>query len=304
MKNGPDIYRAVDLFLEFLSIERGLSANTIEAYSTDLRQYCEFLDSCGKRELDYIQEEDVVGFVDSLARRGLKPASINRRISAVRRFHKYLFAEGLSSTNPAKFVHPARGWKKLPEFLTLEEVDRLLDAPDVSKPEGLRDRAILEMLYASGMRISELVNLRVIQINFEGGFIRVVGKGNKERIVPLGSSALKWLDLYLNEARPKLTKGKNYEWVFISRKGGRLSRQAVFENLKKYAIQAGINKNVSPHKLRHSFATHLLEGGADLRVVQTLLGHSDISTTEIYTHIDRARLIEAIERYHPREREE
>ena len=296
--------RAVDIFIEYMRVERGASPNTIAAYANDLRSYVEFLARAEITSADAVSQLDVSLFMEELAKAGMKHTTRARRLSAVRRLHKYLLADGLCGQDPTRFAESPRGWKNLPVYLTVEEVDRLFAAPDLNTAEGLRDRTMLETLYATGVRVSELVGLNVSSIEFGLGYIRVVGKGNKERVVPVGASALGWIDRYVKEARTDLLSDPRVtEALFVSRRNKRLTRQAIWERIKHYTRSSGIDKALSPHKLRHSFATHMLSGGADLRTVQILLGHEDITTTEIYTHVDRGHLQNAISRYHPREQE-
>jgi integrase/recombinase XerD len=283
----------IDRFLHYLRIEKGAAGNTIEAYKHDLDMYREHL---GGADLLTLQPGDVSRFLKFLYSRKLKPRSATRAFTAVRGLHKFLILERATSENPTSNVEQPRWWKPLPNVLVLEEVDRLLAAPDTGTPRGLRDRAMLEVLYATGLRVSELIGLTVDGVNIEVGFVRCIGKGSKERIVPLGQSAAAAVSAYL-QAR-KVRKPTNY--LFLSNRGGPLSRMGFWKILKAYGLRAGIKKRLTPHVLRHSFATHLLERGADLRAVQTMLGHADISTTEIYTHVMRERLKEIYKSYHPR----
>ena len=299
-----NIDRAVDIFMEYMRVERGASVNTLQAYSNDLRSYVDFLTEQGINRPDDVGQLEVSLFMEGLAKAGFKHTTRSRRLSAVRRLHKYLLADGLCQHDPTKFVESPRGWRNLPVYLTVEEVDKLFAAPDISKPEGLRDRTMLETLYATGIRVSELVGLKVSSIESKLGYIRVVGKGNKERVVPIGTTALQWIQRYLDESRSVMLKDPRItEALFVSRRNKGMTRQAIWENVKRYTRACGIDKALSPHKLRHSFATHMLSGGADLRTVQILLGHEDITTTEIYTHVDRGHLQNAISQFHPREQD-
>jgi integrase/recombinase XerD len=283
----------VERFLQYLRIEKGVAPNTIDAYRHDLEMYCQHL---GTTEVSNAQAADVSGFLKFLYSRKLKPRSATRAFAAVRGLHKFLMLERAATENPTANVDQPRWWKPLPNVLALEEVDQLLAAPDTGSARGIRDRAMLEVLYATGLRISELLGLRLDGINVDAGFVRCMGKGSKERIVPLGGSAAAAVRAYL--AVRQVRKPTNY--LFLNHLGGPLSRMGFWKILKVYGIKAGIKKKLTPHVLRHSFATHLLERGADLRAVQTMLGHSSISTTEIYTHVMRERLKEIYKSYHPR----
>ena len=282
-----------DRFLQYLRIEKGVSQNTLQAYKHDLAMYCEHL---GKIDLLKAQPSDVSKFLKFLYVRKLKPRSAARAFVAVRGLHKFLLLEKAATENPTANIDQPRWWKPLPNVLVLEEVDKLLAAPDIASEKGLRDRAMLEVLYATGLRVSELIGLRLDGVNVEVGFVRCLGKGSKERIVPLGESAASAVSAYLKSRRVR--KPTNY--VFLNNRGEKLSRMGFWKILKGYGLRAGIKKKLTPHVLRHSFATHLLERGADLRAVQTMLGHTNISTTEIYTHVMRERLKEIYKSYHPR----
>jgi integrase/recombinase XerD len=280
-------------FLQYLRIEKGLSDNTLASYTHDLAMYNEHL---GKTSVVEAQSAEVSTFLRFLYNRKLKPRSAARAFAAVRGLHRFLILERAREDNPTANIDQPRWWKPLPNVLVLEEVDRLLAAPDTATDKGVRDRALLEVLYATGLRVSELVGLRLDGIDLQVGFVRCMGKGSKERIVPLGESAADAVGAYLRVRRVK--KPTNY--VFLNNRGGRLSRMGFWKILRGYGLQAKIKKRLTPHVLRHSFATHLLERGADLRAVQTMLGHSNISTTEIYTHVMRERLKEIYKSYHPR----
>jgi integrase/recombinase XerD len=283
----------VHRFLQYLRIEKGLSDNTLTSYEHDLAMYSEHL---GKLAVLDVQKADVSGFLKFLYTRKLKPRSAARAFAAVRGLHRFLILERAREDNPTANIDQPRWWKPLPNVLSLEEVDRLLAAPDTSTPKGIRDRALLEVLYATGLRVSELIGLRLDGVDIEIGFVRCIGKGSKERIVPLGESAGSAVAGYMRVRRVK----KPTNFLFLNHLGGKLSRVGFWQILKAYGLQAGIKKRLTPHVLRHSFATHLLERGADLRAVQTMLGHADISTTEIYTHVMRERLKEIYKSYHPR----
>jgi integrase/recombinase XerD len=284
-------------FLDYLSVEKGLAQNTVRSYERDLRRYVEFMKA---KRPGPVAPSDVVSFVSHLAAAGLAAPSIARCLAAVRGFHKFLLTEGLSGTDPTVNLESPHGWKRLPKTLSAADVDELLRQPDPATAIGLRDKAMLELLYASGLRVSELVGLRLRDINLERGFLIVIGKGSKERAVPIGEAAAASLEEYLGRSRRQLLGGRESDHVFISSQRRVITRQMFWERVKFYAAKAGINSPVSPHTLRHSFATHLLDNGADLRAVQAMLGHSDISTTQIYTHVSRERLRKIHEKYHPR----
>jgi len=287
-------------FLNYLVVEKGLSKNTIEAYGHDLNRFLQHLAKNGIQEVSKVGKFDVRGFLLALTMEGLSPRSVVRNLTVVRTFFKFLAQEGVLNTSPVEEIESPEVAKTLPEVLTSKEVEQLLEQPDSHTPLGMRDRAMLEMLYATGMRVSELTHLPVNQVNLEGGYVLLYGKGSKERVVPLGMESMKWLSLYLQGARKNLAKGKDSPFLFINRSGRGMSRQLFWRNLKGYGKKAGIRKRITPHLLRHSFATHLLEGGADLRSVQMMLGHADISTTQIYTHVSGERLKKVHQRYHPR----
>jgi integrase/recombinase XerD len=284
-------------FLNYLAVEKGLSRNTLESYERDLRKYFIFFE---KKEPGEIKQQDVLDFLSMLSREGMAVPSQARCLSAVRGFHRYLLTDDLSSSDPTVNVDTPHGWTRLPKTLSSGEVESLLSQPNLSDPLGIRDKAMLEVLYAAGLRVSELVGLRLQDINLERGYVIVVGKGSKERAVPLGEVAALRLREYLARARPLLIKEAGSDSVFISSRKRQITRQMFWERIKHYVRKAGITRNVSPHTLRHSFATHLLDNGADLRSVQAMLGHSDISTTQIYTHVSRERLKQIHEKYHPR----
>jgi integrase/recombinase XerD len=286
-------------FMNYLVIERGLSQNTISAYEHDLKRYVTFLADRGDKP-ESARQEDVVALFYALREIGLAPSSIARNFSTIRTFYKFLRGEGLTKIDPTEYLDAPKLWKKLPQVLDQHEVERLIEQPDRTTELGLRDLAMLELLYACGLRISELINLRVPNLLLSEGYLRVFGKGGKERVVPMGSFAVKSVGDYLNRARPAIDRSIGEDVVFLNWRGRVLSRMGVWKILRKYVKAAGIEKRVSPHTLRHSFATHLLEGGADLRVVQEMLGHADITTTQIYTHIDREYLKEVHRTFHPR----
>jgi integrase/recombinase XerD len=289
--------RILDRYLESLSLERGLADLTVEAYGRDLRRLQASLAE-QKVELVDADTEALAGHLRELRRGGLSPRSIDRARVAIRGFYGHLVESGERDSNPAVNLQPPRLWRKLPRVMAEGEVEALLQAPDVEKPLGLRDRAMIETLYATGVRVSELVGLTLSQARLDVGFMVIYGKGGKERIVPIGEQAEHWLGRYLGVARPALAKGR-HDRIFVNAAGGPLSRQGFWKNLRRYGLMIGV-RDLSPHILRHSFATHLLEHGADLRAVQMMLGHSDISTTQIYTHIHEQRLRRLYDRYHPR----
>src|SRR4030042_1866628 len=290
----------LDQFLHYLIVEKGLSKNTIEAYSHGLSRFLNHLREKGVQEIRNVDKFHIRGFLLALKKKNLAPKSIARNLVAIRTFFRFLVQEGILEANPAEELESPKVAKTLPEILTLKEIEQILEQPNLQTPLGTRDRAMLEMLYATGMRVSELTQLPIHQVNLEGGYVLLYGKGSKERIVPLGSEAMKWVTVYLKTARGILSKGKENPSLFINRSGKGMSRQSFWKNLKDYARRAGLRKRTTPHLLRHSFASHLLERGADLRSVQMMLGHADISTTQIYTHVTGERLKKIHQRYHPR----
>lgn len=291
--------RWIDGYMSYIAVERGLARNTLDSYNGDLIRYMSFL-----REFGYTMEEtskvEVMSFLLSLRKRGLSAKTVARSISVLRGFYRWLADEGVLRTNPLEDMESPKTTRSLPEVLSLDEVDSLLDQPNPSHPVGMRDKAMLELLYATGLRVSELTNLELNNINLEAGYLIVLGKGSKQRIVPMGEEALYWLKAYLEESRKRLLGNHRSPLAFVSQQGRGITRQGFWKIIKKYSLKAGIKKNISPHTLRHSFASHLLEGGADLRSVQSLLGHVDISTTQIYTHVTRERLKKIHARFHPR----
>lgn len=284
-------------FINYLAVEKGLSRNTLESYERDLRKYFHFMEW---KAPDDVRQQDVLDFLSRLSTDGMAVPSAARCLSAIRGFHKYLLVDGLSKSEPTGNIETPHGWKRLPKTLSRGEVESLLGQPERTSPLGIRDKAMLELLYATGLRASELVGLRLQDINLERGFVIVVGKGSKERAVPLGEVAGSRIREYCDRSRPLLLKGRESEFLFISSRHRQITRQMFWERIKHYVRKAGIMKSVSPHTLRHSFATHLLDNGADLRAVQAMLGHSDISTTQIYTYVSRERLKQIHEKYHPR----
>jgi len=285
-------------FLGYLSVEKGLAANTRGAYARDLNKLLLYL---RQRKLNWktIKEEDLVKFIHNQNRSGLSSRSVARLISSVKAFYRYLVLDGLLKKSPAYNLSSPKIWFSLPKFLKVQEVEQLLAQPNVEEKRGLRDRAMLELLYATGLRVSELTNLRIADINLEDGFLLCQGKGGKERLVPLGNSAATVIERYVLQARPMFLKAESV-YLFLTARGKPLTRQGFWKILKKYALQAGLDRELSPHVLRHSFATHMLERGADLRSVQLMLGHSQITTTQIYTHVTRKRLRRVYDQFHPR----
>ncbi len=295
-----DLHTAQDNFISFLKVERGLALNSIEAYSRDLISFNDYLLEQGVGEVELVTPLQVQGFTLFLSRRNLSHRSQARCLSALRTFFKFLARERYVKTNPMDAVDSPRLSRKLPYFLDESEVETLLAAPDVRTAQGMRDRSMLEVLYATGLRVSELVGLRTHEVNLTVGYLQTVGKGNKERVVPMGTQALQAIRKYVLEARPLLQKGAPSEFLFVSRLGKPMTRQWFWKMIKQCALKAGIGKPISPHVIRHSFATHLLNHGADLRALQMMLGHADISTTQIYTHVTRQRLKEIHKAFHPR----
>ena len=293
-----DIY--LDHFLNFLSVERGLAKNTLDAYGRDLSRYLSFLEKSGITEPDDITPTLVMKFLADLKSHGLAARSRARTLVALRTFHKFLVNEKFARTNPTGQVAAPKSFSALPHTLSPEDVESLLSSPKGDRPLAIRDRAMLEILYATGLRVSELVSLNTSDLQLDVGYLTAFGKRSKQRIVPLGEAAIKALREYLRHARPQLNKTGSASFLFLNRSGEGLTRQGFWKIIKRRAIEAGISRNISPHMLRHSFATHLLENGADLRSVQAMLGHADISTTQIYTHVTRERLRQMHQQHHPR----
>ena len=289
----------VAAFLNYVQVERGLAANTLAAYRSDLGKFARF---CQPRKLALarVERQHVVDFLGTLYQQGLDSRSVARVLVTLRTFFRFLRQEGVVRREPTEHIESPKTWKRLPKFLSVEEVERLLTTPDTATPRGLRDKAMLEVLYATGLRVSELVGLKVADIQQEAGYVRCLGKGNKERVVPVGKQALAALEAYLRRGRPSLSKRQSSPHLFLSQRGRGMTRQNFWQLLRQRARQAGVRTRLTPHVLRHSFATHLLEGGADLRSVQMLLGHADISTTQIYTHVAQERLRNIYRAHHPR----
>jgi len=290
--------RTLAEYSAYLQVEKGLSANTVQAYLSDLRQFQQFLAGRG-RSWDEVEAEEVALYLSHLAAQELAARSRARKISALKNFYAYLVDEGVVENNPCAYISSPKLPSRLPSILIEQEVVALLEAPTLDKPAGYRDRAMLEVLYGSGLRVSELLALNMGDID-ELGFVRCLGKGSKERIVPVGSHALRATELYLQYARPRLCRNPRERALFVNQRGQRLTRQGFWKIIKARAKEAGITKNITPHMLRHSFATHLLRRGADLRSVQEMLGHADLATTQIYTHLDKGHLRDVYKQAHPR----
>lgn len=297
---GPSSAASVDAYLTHLSVERRLSMNSVESYARDLQLLGRYAAGI-ERPLAALTAPDLDAFVRALMGEGRSPNSVARAVACVRGFYRFLALDGRVAVNPADGLRPPKAWKALPSFLSGEDVDRLLAAPDVHTPKGLRDRALIELLYATGMRVSELLSLRPADLNLEASYLTCTGKGSKQRIVPFGDQAANWVGRYTREARPHLLGSRRSPRLFVNARGGSaLSRIGFWGLLKTYGRKAGVQAHLSPHVLRHSFATHLLERGADLRAIQLMLGHADVSTTQIYTHVLEHRLRSVYERFHPR----
>jgi integrase/recombinase XerD len=293
--------RTVDAYLTHLTVERRLAANSITSYARDLVLLCEFAAGCGTA-VERLTRQQLEAFVRQLMSEGRSPRSVARAIACCRGFYRFLVIEGRLEVSPADDLRAPRAWKALPRHLSVDEVDRLLTQPDGSTPRGLRDRALIELLYATGLRVSELISLRPADVNLDASYLTCTGKGNKQRIVPLGDQAAEWVSRYLRQARAVLLGKRSSPRMFVNARGGGagLTRVGFWKILKAYGRHAGIRATLSPHTLRHSFATHLLERGADLRAIQMMLGHADLSTTQIYTHVLQQRMRSVYDRFHPR----
>ena len=283
-------------FLNFCRLEKGLAKNSLDAYSADLERFIDF----SKTSAAPADTESLRHYLDHLYQSGLGNRSVARHLTTLRNFYGFLLRENQVSEDPTQHLHTARQWQTIPKFLNLEEINRLIDAPDPADPKGQRDRAMMQLLYATGLRVSELCRVAVNDLNASMGIVKTTGKGNKQRLVPVGAAALEAIDRYLGNGRPALLKGRASKYLFITARGGPMTRQRFWKLLAEYGKRAGIFRGLTPHVLRHSFATHLLEGGADLRSVQVMLGHADISTTQIYTHVMRSRLRDTVQKHHPR----
>ena len=289
-------------FLAYLRLERGLSGNTLQAYHQDLKKFQDYLGEMeNPKSLVEVNPEDIQKFIQAIGEEKMNPRSQSRIISGLKSFFHYLILENLRVSSPMELISSPKIGRELPDTLSVEEINALMDQIDLSKPDGIRNKAIIETLYGSGLRVTELVNLKFSDIVWEIRFLKILGKGNKERLVPMSSSSYKYIHLYQENWRNHLTiQSGNQDFVFLNRRGTKLSRVMIFQIIKELAIKAGIKKSISPHTFRHSFASHLIEGGADLRAVQEMLGHESILTTEIYTHLDRDFLRQTLNQYHPR----
>ena len=297
----PDpLARPITDFLNFCRIEKGLAANSLDAYARDLQRYRSYFVHRHGGELPKNHTYTLNLYLSALYRSGLSSRSIARHLATLRNFYSFLLREGVIASDPTEHVRTPKQWKTIPKFLNLNQIDKLLAAPDPSTPTGARDRAMLELLYATGLRVSELCRVAVSDLNLEMGVVRTTGKGNKQRMIPVGRSAVAAVRQYVETARGRILKGRGSRYLFVTGRGGAMTRQAFWKLLAAHGRRAGIFRNLTPHVLRHSFATHLLERGADLRSVQTMLGHADISTTQIYTHVMRSRLRQALDDHHPR----
>ncbi|MDD2236254.1 MAG: site-specific tyrosine recombinase XerD [Kiritimatiellae bacterium] len=290
----------VNQFLDYLTLERGLSKNTRQAYAFDLKQFAAFLDKQGIKSLNELTRKDILAFLMAEKKRGLTGTSMARELVAIKVFFRYLLQENMLNVDVTETMESPKLWKSLPTSLTMKEAERLLETPDTSKPLGIRDRALLETLYGTGLRVSELAELMLDDLHFDSGYIRCMGKGRKERVIPIGKTAQRALTEYLERIRPILLKEGTSRQIFLTRSGKPFSRNGLLKLVKTYSHKAGLTKNVHPHTLRHSFATHLLANEAPLRVIQEMLGHADIGTTQIYTHVDSTRLKNIHHKFHPR----
>jgi len=297
---SPPLAWSLERFRDYLALEAGNSANTVESYLRDIMRLTEYATSRGAKTPQQLSAAQLREFIYFLKDLGLAPTTIRRQISAIRTYFKFLVGEGIAARDPSERIESPKRWRTLPAVLTLPEIDKLLAAPNTDEPLAIRDRALLEFAYATGVRVSELVALKLQDIMFEDGVARVFGKGAKERLVPVGRRALGAVALYAREIRPTLDRGKTHGFLFLNARGTPLSRVGAWGVIKATARRAGLAKRVTPHTLRHTFATHLLEGGADLRAVQEMLGHVDLSTTQLYTHVDRDYLRTVHKSYHPR----
>jgi len=291
---------SIDEYLDYLRDVRRMSPNTVSSYAVDLAALAAFAEQ-QRRPVETLDRRALEAFARRLMTNGLASRSVARAIACVRGYFRFLLLEKKIAADPAEDLRAPRAWPALPKYLDLDQVDRLLAQPDVSTPRGMRDKALIELLYATGLRVTELLSLKAADVNLDAGYLTCIGKGDKQRIVPLGHTAAEWVRRYIAEARPALLKSRRCAWLFVNAKGGtRLSRVGFWKILKDYGVKAGIPGDLSPHVLRHSFATHLLDRGADLRAIQMMLGHADLSTTQIYTHVLEARLRTVYDRFHPR----
>jgi len=290
----------LEQFLDYISLERGLSPNTRAAYADDIARFLDWLAEQGVRSINDVTRRQILDHLMAEKARGLAANSLSRHLVSLKVFFRYLTQEGLLSVNVAETMESPKVWKMLPGVMTLKEIDRLFAAPDIRTPLGVRNRAVLELFYASGLRVSELAGLDLSSLYLEERFLRCTGKGRKERVVPVGGGAIEWVKRYIKEVRPQLVSGPQEQALFLSRRSARLSRKMIWVMIKNCARDAGITKSIYPHTLRHSFASHLLANGADLRIIQEMLGHADIATTQIYTHVDPDRLKGVHRQFHPR----
>ena len=290
----------IEEYLKFIQIEKGLSENTIGAYRRDLKKYQLYMQEQKIAHSDFIDRQTIQECLGSLIDQGASAKSIARFISTIRSFHQFALREKYAAKDPTVLIETPKYEKKLPDVLDVEEVIQLLETPDLTKNNGYRDRTILELLYATGMRVTELIQIEIDDVNLIMGFVKVFGKGNKERIIPLGDTVIEYLDTYINNVRSQLLKKTVTNVLFLNLHGRPLTRQGIWKLIKQYGLRANINKTLTPHTLRHSFATHLLENGADLRAVQEMLGHSDISTTQLYTHVSKTQIRQMYNQFHPR----
>lgn len=290
----------VDMYLNYLVVEKGLSSKTLEAYSSDIARFLSYLKNKNIHEITKTDTPMILQHLINLRNEGLSARSRARHLVTLRGFYKFLVQEKVLKNDPARTVDLPKSTHKLPDVLSIQEVNRLLSTPELKRPTGVRDAAMLELLYASGLRVSELINLKLLDVNLDAGFVRALGKGSKERVIPMGLPAKEKIDNYIKTARSHILKNRVSPYLFVARAGRPMTRQGFWKLLKRYAQQTGLVKRITPHSIRHSFATHLLEGGADLRAVQLMLGHADISTTQIYTHVAREHLKKMHERFHPR----
>jgi integrase/recombinase XerD len=300
LSKGLSVNDLIDEYLNFLAVEKGASRLTIEAYSHDLYRFVNLVQNRGKQEAADVTPDEIISYLEQVKKDGLNARSVNRGLAAVRGFFKFLLREKRIDANPLANIGLAKVWARLPDTLSKEEMNLLLAQPGMKNPAAIRDTAMMELMYATGIRVSEIIALTMNSINWQVGYLVVMGKGGKERIVPIGRSAYNCLCEYVNQERSKLIKEQKTNILFLNRSGYGLTRQGFWKIVRRYVLRAGLNKKVHPHTFRHSFASHLLEGGADLRSVQIMLGHADIATTQIYTHITRERLKSIHKRYHPR----
>lgn len=294
------INQAIDDYTVFLTVEKGASRNTIEAYSNDVRKFAQYLEQEEITRWEQVEHSTIRGYLAMMQREDLTNTTRARNVAALKSFFRFLYMEKYTAYNLGEVLDSPRKEKVLPKYLTIEEVERLLNAPDVTTPNGCRDKAMLELLYASGLRVTELITLKLSDISFEMAYVRCFGKGAKERVIPLGRYALAALEQYINICRPKVNNNWQTDTLFLNKDGKGLSRQGFWKLIKKYGREAGIKTDLTPHVLRHSFATHLLSNGADLRAIQEMLGHSDIATTQIYTHLLGEQMLDVYQKAHPR----